>query len=239
VKHSIFLITANPKAVAAITAYFSDTESIPSVIRSKGDYSTLFSSKPDIIFFQGDWADSKTTSRFAQFKSEFPRTKFFSLGETGSPGFAWDGSIEFPIDEKVFRKTVLAKSEFPKSICLLTVSGDSQLMKTVKDYFEARQNPEFSVLQATDEPGTLKHFGPSSPHCLIVDLSTVPAAADIFRRFEEKGLRIPAVVFTNSVTGDQIIEVRKWKAPVFMELSRVLDSMPDLYALVKKLVVFS
>lgn len=238
-KHSIFLVTANPKAVATITTYFSDTDSIPSVIRSKGDYSALFSSKPDLVFFQGDWADSKAIARFAQFKNDFPKVKFFSLGEAETPGFAWDGAIEFPIDEKAFRKAVLAKVEFPKPTRLLTVSGQSRFMGTVKDYFEARQNPEFQVLQAANEAEVLKRFGPHSPHCLMVDVSTVAGAADIFRRLEEKGLRVPAIVFTTSTTASQIPEIRKWKAPVFMELGRIFDSMPDVLAAIKKLVIFS
>ena len=238
-KRSIFLATANSKAIVAIAAYFSGTESIPSVIRSKGDYTTLFSSKPDFVFFQGDWVDSKTVVRLVQFKDESPKTKFFSLGETNSAGFVWDGSIEFPIDEKAFRKTILAKAEFPDPIRLLVISKQPQLMGTIKDYFEARQNPGFRVMEAAEETKIAKHFESNPPHCLMVDSSTFDGGAELFRRFEKKGFRIPAIVFTHMAAADQILGIRKWKAPVFMELNHVFDSMPDLLAVVKKLVIFS
>ena len=238
-RHSVLLATDNSKAVAAITAYFSDTDSIPSVIRSKGDCAVLFSSKPNFVFFQGDWVDSKMTARLIQFKKEYSKAKFFTLGEAASPGFAWDGSVEFPVDEKNFRKAVLAKTEFPKPVRLLIMSGKPQLVGSVRDYFEARQNPDFQVLDAANEAGTLKHFGSDSPHCLLIDLSTVSGAGDIFHRLEEKGFHIPTIVFTHPSGMDQILELRKRKAPIFMELDRLSDSMPDLLAAVKKLIIFS
>ena len=238
-KRSIFLVTANPKAVQAITAYFSDTESIPSVARSKGDYAALFSLKPDLVFFQGDWVDSKLAVRLVEFRTESPKTKFFSLGKASSAGFAWHGSIEFPIDEKAFRKTILAQVEFPNPIRLLVVSKASQLIGAVRDYFEARKDPAFQIAEASDEADFGKHCAVRLPHCLMVDSTTFAQAAELFQSLEKKQSRIPAVVFTNSATSDQILEIRKWRAPVFMDLNRVFDSMPDLLAIVKKLVVFS
>lgn len=237
-KRSIFLVTANPKAVRAIAAYFSDTESIPSVVRSKGDYVTLFSSKPDFVFFQGDWVDSKLVARLVQFRTESPKTKFFSLGDANSTGFAWHGSIEFPIDEKAFRKTVLAQVEFPNPIRLLVVSKEPKLIEAIRDYFETRKAPAFQITEVSDEAGFGKHCAAHLPHCLIVDSTTFTQAAELFRNLEKKESRIPAVVFIDSTTR-QIPEIRKWKAPVFMEASRLLDFMPDVLALVKKLVVFS
>src|SRR3990167_7292891 len=102
-KKSILVATDNKKAVEFLSAYFADTQSIPTIIRSKPDLSILPSCRPDFIFVQGDWADQRTLGRLKQFKSDHPKVKCFGLGSIPE-GLSWDDLVELPIDEKQFRK---------------------------------------------------------------------------------------------------------------------------------------
>src|SRR3989338_11451977 len=99
-RQAILAATDNAKAIEFLTAYFSETESIPTVVRSKSDLSVFFSCEPDVVFFQGDWVDRRVASRLVQFKSGRPKLKCFSLGTVRQDGFDWDGGIDLPIDEK-------------------------------------------------------------------------------------------------------------------------------------------
>ena len=102
-RRTIVIATDNNKSVEFLTAYFADTQSIPTVIRSKADLAVLSSCQPDLIFFQGDWVDQRNIGRLVQIKSAFPKVKCFSLGQVNQDGFSWDGGIELPVDEKPFR----------------------------------------------------------------------------------------------------------------------------------------
>ena len=79
-KQSILVATANGKGIDFLSAYFADTQSIPSVIRSKGDLSALSDCHPDVMFFEGDWVDKRALERLEELKRNFSKLKSFCLG---------------------------------------------------------------------------------------------------------------------------------------------------------------
>ncbi len=78
------------------------------------------------------------------------------------------------------------------------------------------------------------------PHCIILDIKMpVRTGVELYRDLSRSGFRIPTIIFIDSTAADDILEIRKWGAPVFIEKGGPSSSMPDMLALVKKLVAFS
>lgn len=239
-RQSIFIATDNQKAVEFITAYFAETGSIPSIIRSKSDLSVLFDCRPNVIFLQDIWIDRRLMRRLAKFKSEFSKMKCFCLGTVPPNEFAWDGGLHYPLDEKVFRKAILSKMEFPSPIKLVIVDDEADISDMIRDYFEVRTDPPFGVRTALNGLEGFKLIEEDRPHCLILDLKMpVRTGVELYRDLIRSGYRIPTIVFIDSTAADDILEIRRWGAPVFVEKGGPSSSMSDMLALVKKLVAFS
>src|SRR3989338_4565649 len=104
-RQAILIASDNSKSIEFLTAYFSDTQSIHTIIRSKADLSALSSCRPHLLFFQGGWVDQRSIGRLMQCKAAVSSNlKCFSLGSVRHDGFSWDGANDLPIDEKAFRK---------------------------------------------------------------------------------------------------------------------------------------
>ncbi len=240
VKQTILIATDNNKSIDFLTAYFADTQSIPTIIRSKSDLSALSSCQPSVVFFQGEWVDQRSIGHLIQFKSSCPKLKCFSLGSVRQDGFSWNGAVELPIDEKAFRKTVLSKMDFPNPTKLLLVDDEVEIIEIIQDYFEVRKDPSFEVRIALNGLEGFKLIEQDPPHCLVLDIKMpVRTGVELYRDLMKAGRRIPTIIFIDSTTADDIIEIRKWGAPVFVEKGGPSSSMPDMLALIKKLVAFS
>ena len=115
-RHSILVATENKRAVEYITTYFQDTESIPTIIRSKRDLSAMTSCKPDILFFETDWAGKRAASWLNELKEARERFRCIGLGRKGQHKFRWDGLVDFPLDDRAFRKVVFSAVAFPNPV---------------------------------------------------------------------------------------------------------------------------
>jgi len=239
-RQTILVASENKKAIEYIADYFSDTESVPTIVRSKSDVSNLFNFKPDVLFFQGDWLDQRLSSRLSQFKFEKPTAKYFSLGNLSADGIHWDGKLELPIDERSFRKSILSHVALPSPIKLLIVDDEPEIIEVVQDYFEVRKDPPFQVRTALNGLEGFKLAEQETPHCAILDIKMpVRTGVELYRDLMRAGYKIPTIIFIDSTAADDILEIRKWGAPVFVEKGGPSSSMPDMLALVKKLVAFS
>ena len=239
-KQQVVVAAENQKAIEFLTAYFSDTLSVPTVIRSKAHVSRLFLSDPDFVFFEGSWSDRLTGDRLTKLKKECPKVKCFSLGSAPNGHFSWDGEIELPIEEKSFRKILFGKVRFPDPLKLMIVDDEPEVIEVIQDYFEVRRDPSFQVRTACNGLEAFKLAEQEAPHCFILDLKMpVRSGVELYRDLARSGRRIPTVIFIDSTVADDILEIRKWGAPVFVEKGGPSSAMPDMLALVKTLVAFS
>ena len=130
--------------------------------------------------------------------------------------------------------------ELPDPIKLLIVDDEAEIIEVLQDYFEVRKDPSFQIRTAPNGLEGFKLIEQDLPHCLILDIKMpVRTGAELYRDLIRSGHRIPTVIFIDSTTADDIMEIRKWGAPVFVEKGGPSSSMPDMLALVKKLILFS
>ena len=239
-KRSVFVATENRKAIEFLTAYFSDTQSIPAVIRSKTDLTLLFSTLPHFVFLQADWVDAEVAQRLRELQSKTSKIKCFSLGRVTNETVSWNGNFELPLEEKSFRKAVLSEVDLPECIKLIVVDDEPEIGEMVQDYFDVRTKPTFKVRTALNGLEGFKLVEQDPPHCLILDLKMpVRSGVDLYQDLIRSGRKIPTIIFIDSTAADAIVEIRKLGTPVFVEKGGHYSSMPDMLALVKKLVAFS
>ena len=130
--------------------------------------------------------------------------------------------------------------EFPNPTKLLIVDDEPEIIEVIEDYFEVRKDPAFQVRTAFNGLEGFKLIEQDSPHCLILDIKMpVRTGVELYRDLVKSGRRIPTIIFIDSTAADDILEIRKWGAPVFVEKGGSSSAMPDMLALVKKLVAFS
>ena len=116
---------------------------------------------------------------------------------------------------------------------LLLLTNQPRLIEMIQSYFECWGEPRFQVIVSSDASSF------EGVHCVLVDATTFPRSGEFFKNLTDHKPALPAIVFWDDTVMDQIPEIRQWKAPIFMEIDRLTDSMPELLASVKKLVAFS
>lgn len=239
-KQSVLVATENKKAIEHLIIYLRDTESVPTVIRRKSDLSAISSCEPDLVFVESEWVDKRVASRLDQLRAARPKLGCFGLGARGQSRYAWDGVIDFPVDDKQFQKTVLSKIVLPNPVSLLVVDDEQEVVTMLRDYFEGLRGPQFEVRSASNGLEGFKLVQDLRPHCMILDIKMpVRSGVELYRDICRAGYRIPTIVFINSTASDDIREIRKWGMPVFVEKGGWQSSMPEMLFLVKKLVAFS
>jgi CheY-like chemotaxis protein len=239
-KHSILVATANKKAVEYITAFFQDTESIPTIIRAKGDLPAIVACQPDYAFIESDWADKRTVTRLDEIKGQNSAFRCFGLGRKGNNKYQWDKSIEFPLDDKMFRKALYATIQFPDPVKLVAVDDEKDVLEVIQEYFEGRRDPSFQVRTAPNGLDGFKLIEDDAPHCVILDLKMpVRSGVELYRDIRRSTQKVPVIIYIDSTATEDITEIRKWGIPVFVEKGGSQSSMTDMLALVKKLVAFA
>ena len=239
-KRFILAATENKKAIEFLTAYFTDTQSIPAVIRSRADFTDVLPNGLNFILLDPDWLDERNVNRFKELKTKHPQSKWLALGHPKIQLFQWDGEIELPIDEKQFQKIMFAHTAFPKQVKLLVVDDEPEISEMIRDYFDVRKDPEFKVQTALNGLEGFKLIQKEEPNCLILDIKMpVKTGVDLYRDLIRSGRRIPTIIFIDSTAAEDILEIRKYGSPAFVEKGGNHSSMPEMLSLVKKLVAFS
>ncbi len=239
-KKSILIATDNQRAIEVITSYFQGTESAPIVVRAREIVKDLKGHVFDYIFFERGWMGERETLQLKQLRINGAKVKFVALGKSEENGFAWDHEIMFPIAEKEFRKVVFGISQFPNPLKLLVVDDEAEILEAFQDYFGARRDPQFSIRTAQNGLQGFQFIQSEIPHCMVLDIKMpVRTGIELYRDTSRAGIHVPTIIFIDSTASDNISEIRKWGAPIFVEKGGLQSSMPEMLALIKKLTLFS
>jgi CheY-like chemotaxis protein len=239
-KRSILVSTQNQKAIEYVTTYFQDTASIPTIIRSKYDLSSLSACTPDVFFLEAEWLQKRAIKEIEDMRKRHPQVKLIALGYGGDADFKWDGRIGFPIEDKSYRNALFDVFTFPNPIKLLVVDDEPDVVEVVQDYFQARKPPLFEVRTAQNGLEGFQLVKKEAPDCMILDIKMpVRTGVELYRDVGRAGHRIPTIMFIDATASDNLREIRRWGSPVFVEKGGSQSSMPEMLALVKKLVLFA
>ena len=127
----------------------------------------------------------------------------------------------------------------PETARLLVVDDEKEIGAMVSDYFEGRKDPRFEVLHVSDGQEALAAIDRQRPEVIILDIK-MPGmdGREFYARLQKRQRGIPTIVFFDSISSEDLAEIRKCGNPAVVEKGYQGSSLAALLQLVKKLIYF-
>lgn len=222
---------------------FEDTPSAPEIAKTAEQALPLFrQGSPDVVFVNAGLLTRPLVAALQTQRVANPNFRTFQLSSHSgpSPVFPFDHAFDgIPPSLYEFHKVLIGRLPLPDPIRILIVDDEPEIGEMFRDYFEHRTQPAFIVETAPNGLEGEKAIQKSEPDVLIMDIKMPEKdGRELYRDLRAKGLTLPTVVFLDAVSSDEVLEIRKWGSPAFVEKGSHSSSMPEMAALIKKLAYF-
>lgn len=128
----------------------------------------------------------------------------------------------------------------PGAVRLLVVDDEEEIAGMVRDYFGGRTAPLFELRHATDGKKGLAEVLKEKPDLIVLDIKMpVMDGREFYAELKRLKIEVPTVIFFDSISGEELREIRRHGNPPVLEKGTPASSLPILMQLVKKLVCFS
>ena len=222
---------------------FEDTPSHPEILKSAQEAAPILrKGSVDVVFANADLLSPPCVVALQMHRSSSSSFRAFSLGwgSHSITSFAFDerfGEAPPPLSE--FQKKVATHLPLPDPLRVLVVDDEPEIGGAFKEYFEGRRNPTFVIETARDGAEGERKIEASPPHVLVLDIKMpVQDGRELYRELKKKDKLPPTIVFFDAISADEVLEIRRWGNPAFVEKGAHSSAMPELAALVKKIAYF-
>lgn len=138
-----------------------------------------------------------------------------------------------------FQKQLVPHLSVPDVIQVLVIDNEMEIADMVKDFLAERTKPSFNVTHMDNGKKGLDYLARHAPDVIVLDIKMpVKDGREVYREIRTKGLKIPVIIFFDAISGDEMVEVRKYGNPAVVEKGSRHSAMPDMMALIKKMVYF-
>ncbi|MFA7255356.1 MAG: response regulator [Candidatus Omnitrophota bacterium] len=223
--------------------YFSDTPASISVAEEPAKAATLFDKAlPGVLFAEPCFLSKAFLQKIKVRKSTDPAFRFCLLGAApAAPKEVFFDAIfpsaSLPTD---FNKRFVEILPMPELLRILVVDDEDEIGTMVRDYFEDRRAPAFKITCAANGKEALAAIAHERPDVIILDIKMpVMDGREFYEKLKASKLEIPVIVFFDSISGEELSEMRRFGNPAVIEKGYKGSSLGAMMALVKKLVYFS
>lgn len=239
----IVILQNEPAWSDFLTEAFSDT---PSVIQTACDAeegtSLLRKGNPDVVFAAVCLLTRPIAAALQTHRATNPHFRVFRLGpavEQAGP-YPFDGGFDaLPSSLQEFHKRLVEALPVPDPIRLLVVDDEPGVGEAFREYFEHRARPSYLLTIARNGVEAEERFQAARPDVLVLDIKMPEKdGREVYRDLKAKGVLPPTIVFLDLFAADEVLEIRRWGSPAFVEKGAASSSMPALEALIKKLAFF-
>jgi len=127
----------------------------------------------------------------------------------------------------------------PDIIKLLVVDDEGEIAATVRDYLDGKTRPAFEVMSAANGSEALDRMARTRPDAVLLDIKMpVMDGRECYAEIRRRWPDLPVIVFFDSVSGEELADIRRHGNPPVVEKGGHSGSMPALTALIKKTVYF-
>ena len=222
--------------------YLSDTPAIVSIIEESAKASIIFDkSLPGVLFAEPCFLSKTFLQKIKVRKSTDPTFRFCLLGEApaADKGALFDAvfpAMPSPVD---LNKRFVEILPMPELLRLLVVDDEEEIGIMVRDYLDGRKSPAFEVTCAANGEKALEAIARERPDAILLDIKMpVMDGREFYEKFKAMKLEIPVIVFFDSISGEELSEMRRFGDPAVIEKGYKGSSLSAMMLLVKKLVYF-
>ena len=198
--------------------------------------------QPDVVFLNAKFLTQPLVAALRMHQSANAQFRVFRLDSAPEARSLYpfdDGFNEIPATLYDFQKQLVQHLPLPDPIRLLVVDDEPEVGEVFRDYFEHRTHPTFVVETAPDGVEAEKKIQSSPPHVLILDIKMPERdGRELYRELKNRGETLPTIIFLDLVSSEEVLEIRKWGNPAFVEKGSRSSSMPEMASLIKKLAYF-
>ncbi len=227
---------------AFLEDYFSDVpggfEAVHEPAQAAGQFDKRL---PAVLFLCAPFLTKSMLSKIKVRRHTDPTFRAYYLGEPlpeeNRPYFdrVFSGTPELSAFGKRFVETL----PMPETARVLVVDDENEIGAMVSDYFDGRKDPRFEVLYAPNGREALTVIARQRPEVIILDIKMpVMDGREFYARLNERRLDIPVIVFFDSISSEELAEIRKCGNPSVVEKGFQGSSLAALLQLVKKLIYF-
>lgn len=226
-----------------LTDYFSDVPAVLEFAHEPAQAACYFDKTfPSILFLSAAFLTKPMLSKIQVRKVTDPRFRTYFLGksfpEENRPYF--DGFFSAIPEPSFFGRRFVERLPLPEAARILVVDDEREIGAMVSDYFGGRKEPRFEVLQAADGREALAAIARQRPAVIVLDIK-MPGmdGREFYAKLKAQEPDIPVIVFFDSISSEELAEIRKYGNPAVVEKGFQGSSLDALLQLVKKLIYFS
>jgi CheY-like chemotaxis protein len=220
--------------------YLSDTPAVVSLAQESPQASVLFDRLlPRALFSEACFLSKAFLQKIRVRKSTDPAFRFYGLGDAAAAGKEALFDAIFPAvpSQADLNKRFIETLPMPETIKLLVVDDEEEIGTMVRDYFDGRKAPAFEIPCVANGKEALEVISREPPDVILLDIKMpVMDGREFYAKFKTAGLKIPVIVFFDSVSGEELSEMRRFGDPAVIEKGYKGSSLSAVMALVKKLI---
>ncbi len=240
-KKIVILEPAGGPWIPFLKNFFSDSFSEVVCAHDRDAVLPFFSkSRPAMVFVAPSFLSLPFLQKIKVQRQTNPSFRAYVIGDGTSlradPVFS--ASFDF-IDRGAFGQKWAETLPLPGSVSLLVIDDEEEIGVVVCDYFRNRHAPVFQVRYARNGIQGFQAIEKGRPDLIILDIKMPEMdGREFYAELGRRGLDIPVVIFFDSISGDEIREIRKYGNPPVAEKGNLGGSLLSLAVLVKKTLFF-
>ncbi len=223
--------------------YLSDTPAVVSVIHEPAQASSFFDkSLPGVLFAEACFLSKAFLQKIKVRQSTDPAFRFCLLGVApiAHKEALFDAVFPAVPSQIDLNKGFVEMLPRPELVRLLVVDDEEEIGTMVRDYFDGRKNPAFLVTCAANGKEALERISRERPDVILLDIKMpVMDGREFYAKLRAVAPEIPVIVFFDSISGEELSEMRRFGSPAVIEKGYKGSSLLAMMLLVRKLVYFN
>ncbi len=227
---------------AFLQEFFEDTSAEICTVHESSRALGLFDSQsPDVVFINLDFISMALEQKMKAFRQINPHFRAFRLGAGSKKEslFRFDECFDQTVSLADFYKRFTPHLPLPEVIRVIVIDDEEEIGRMVRDFLENRTQPSFHIQHTDDGKKGLEWIREKKFDVVVLDVKMpIMDGRDVYREIRTNHLQIPVVIFFDAISGEEIIEIRKFGKPAVMEKAARQSAMPEMMAVIKKLAYF-
>jgi len=242
-KRSIIAIQDEEEWCQYLREAFEDTVSCPEFVKSAQEALPAIRKKSfDVVFANPELLNAPLVAALQMQRNSQQNFRCFSLGtgQGGSSTFLFDDRFSgIPTTLDDFQRVLTKRLTFEKPIRLLVVDDEPEIRQVYRDFFDHRNEPQYIVETAGNGKEAEAMIEKNFPDVLVLDIKMpVKDGRELYRDLKRACRLPPTIVFFDIVSADDVLEIRRFGNPAFVEKGSRSSGMPEMASLIKKIAYF-